>query len=145
MSTTRSIKVSPDVLARIWSLRCPGENSEDSVLRRVLGCDNSSTTATEQAAPVPARPKQANSNPWVSDIEEALVELGGRAHLSQIYDTVRRLREAKGKSLPLNFNASVRKNLQWYSSDSDVFLNKRDLFFMPERKGAGIWALRKKF
>ena len=34
----RSIEVSTDVYAAIWAVRRPGENTEDAVLTRVLGC-----------------------------------------------------------------------------------------------------------
>lgn len=34
----RSITVSTDVFARIWSLRQPGEDTEDAILARILGC-----------------------------------------------------------------------------------------------------------
>ena len=34
----RSIPVSTDVFATIWARRKDGENSEDEILRRVLGC-----------------------------------------------------------------------------------------------------------
>lgn len=35
----RSIDVSTDVYAAIWAARRPGENCEDAVLARVLGCN----------------------------------------------------------------------------------------------------------
>jgi hypothetical protein len=34
----RSITISTDVFARIWSLRQPGEDTEDAILGRILGC-----------------------------------------------------------------------------------------------------------
>jgi hypothetical protein len=34
----RSITVSTDVFARIWALRDPGEETEDAILSRLLGC-----------------------------------------------------------------------------------------------------------
>jgi hypothetical protein len=34
----RSIQVSTDVFAQIWAIRKPGEDSEDAILRRALGC-----------------------------------------------------------------------------------------------------------
>lgn len=35
----RTINISTDVYARIWSLRKPGEETEDDILRRELGCE----------------------------------------------------------------------------------------------------------
>lgn len=34
----RSITVSTDIFARIWSLRQPGEDTEEAILSRILGC-----------------------------------------------------------------------------------------------------------
>jgi hypothetical protein len=38
MQNMRSITISTDVFARIWSLRQPGEDTEDAILGRILGC-----------------------------------------------------------------------------------------------------------
>ena len=43
----RTLTVSTEVFAAIWANRRPGEESEDAILRRVLGCDAS----TERVAP----------------------------------------------------------------------------------------------
>lgn len=42
----RSITVSTDVFARLWSLRQPGEDTEDAILSRVLGCMANPATAS---------------------------------------------------------------------------------------------------
>ncbi|MDJ0825084.1 MAG: hypothetical protein QNJ16_06220 [Rhodobacter sp.] len=47
----RTIPVSTDVFAAIWRERKDGEDSEDSILRRVLGCSKSKTESeTRQAS-----------------------------------------------------------------------------------------------
>ncbi len=40
----RTIPISTDVFAAIWARRLDGEESEDAILRRVLGCDPESAT-----------------------------------------------------------------------------------------------------
>ncbi|MFZ7090764.1 hypothetical protein [Primorskyibacter sp. 2E233] len=50
----RSISISTDVFATIWAHRVEGEETEDAILRRVLGCqcnsDASSVNETNSAA-----------------------------------------------------------------------------------------------
>ncbi len=41
----RSIDVSTDVFAAIWAQRQDGENSEDEIMRRILGCGRSESPA----------------------------------------------------------------------------------------------------
>lgn len=54
----RSINISTDVYARIWSLRQPGEETEDDILRRELKCGGSSASDRRdgRAAEVLERP-----------------------------------------------------------------------------------------
>jgi hypothetical protein len=80
---------------------------------------------------------------WRDDVRLALGLLGGRASLFRIYREVERLRRDAGRSMPLELEATVRRTLEDHSSDSANYRGK-DLFFMPEGKGAGIWALREK-
>jgi hypothetical protein len=83
----------------------------------------------------------AGDGTWRDDVRDTLVQLGGKAHLSAIYREVTRLRRIAGRSLPESLEATVRRTLEDHSSDSDNFRGA-DLFFMPEGKGAGVWALR---
>jgi hypothetical protein len=50
----RSIAVSTDVFARVWSLREPGEDNEDAILKRILGLELSSN-------PLPVAPPGQHS------------------------------------------------------------------------------------
>jgi hypothetical protein len=142
----KEIQVSTDVFAKIWSLRIPEENTEDEILRRLLGCGD-----------VPAQPIASNAIEskrledyemprrkirWVDDVRTALQNLGGRAHLSKIYAEVRLLRKAGGRSIVAKLEEVVRKELETHSSDSNVYQHREDYFYMPEGKGAGIWGLR---
>jgi hypothetical protein len=53
----REIAVSTDVYARIWSLRKPGEDDEDSILRRILWSQSSENAS--QATPTGGQPPEA--------------------------------------------------------------------------------------
>lgn len=46
----RSINVSTEVFAGIWAQRGPGEESEDAILRRFLGCKKGDQTKAESPA-----------------------------------------------------------------------------------------------
>lgn len=47
----RTINVSIDVYASIWAKRNEGEETEDDILRRILGCPKSSTEDVEDKKP----------------------------------------------------------------------------------------------
>ncbi|MFY9957233.1 hypothetical protein [Bradyrhizobium sp.] len=79
---------------------------------------------------------------WRDDLRTALEQLGGQAPLHRIYDQVELIRKKAGRSVPRTIEAVVRRTLEDHSSDSANF-RAADLFFMPEGKGAGMWALRK--
>ena len=79
---------------------------------------------------------------WRDDVVKALENLGGVAHLSKIYTEVKKVR--KGKISP-SWGQTIRKELEVNSSDSDVFekYNGKDLFYMAQGKGKGVWGLKK--
>ena len=76
---------------------------------------------------------------WKEDIIKALENLGGVAHRSKIHDEVARLREG---NLNNTWTQTIQRELETYSSDSDAFSGKDDLFYMAEGKGQGVWGLR---
>jgi putative restriction endonuclease len=80
---------------------------------------------------------------WKEDTIQALKNLGGVAHLSKIHKEVEKLR--KGKLNP-TWTQTIQRELETYSSDSDVWNSKlggkEDLFYMAEGKGKGVWGLR---
>tara|TARA_Y100000992_G_C21236591_1_gene478449 strand:+ start:172 stop:1302 length:1131 start_codon:yes stop_codon:yes gene_type:complete len=68
-------------------------------------------------------------------IIEAINDLGGRASLSEIYQSIN-----KNHSVP---EPSIRRTIYQHASECDAYLiNKEDIFFAPEGKGEGIWAVR---
>lgn len=87
-------------------------------------------------------PRTWSKPTWATDLAEVLEQLGGTAKLQDIYDAVRRLRKAAGRSLPPSLGATVRRTLENHSSDSENYTGGADLFSMPHGKGAGVWSLR---
>lgn len=138
----RSIEVSTEVFAKIWSHRADGEEDENAILSRLLGLSLSTpagkdTPATSQKMTVPAARIL-----WRHDVKAALRACGGEAHLREIYDKVRKIRVEQGRSVPLNLPAIVRRELEYNSSDSNVFTGNYDWFRSVGGLGNGVWALR---
>jgi hypothetical protein len=139
----RTISVSTDVFAQIWSLREEGENSEDAILRRVLAAiprRKRVQTMSNQTKTGGRTPRSKVT--WRDDVRTALEQLNGRAPLLRIYNEVRELRRANGRSIPPSFEPVVRRTLEEHCSASEVYRGGPDLFYMPEGKGMGVWALR---
>lgn len=86
--------------------------------------------------------KMNSDGTWRDDVRIALVALGGRASLNKIYNEVEKIRMEAGRSVPRTLQATIRRTLEDHSSDSQNYRGTFDLFFMPEGKGEGIWALR---
>lgn len=80
---------------------------------------------------------------WCDDVHDALQVLGGEASLGAIYKEVERIRRKAGRSVPPSIEATIRRTLEDFSSDSENFRGE-DWFAMPEGKGSGVWALRKR-
>jgi len=158
----RKIKVDADVFAAIWSLREEGESNENQILKRFLIANSAPTPAggrTQKVsdlvtntyeqkevktsecsfdAKVCEKDREMGKIRWVDDIQAALIELGGRASLSRIYQVVEQRRREGARSLPRTLEAVVRRTLEDHSSDSANF-RAADLFALV---GRGEWALR---
>ena len=82
---------------------------------------------------------------WVKDVQIALKNLGGEAHLSKIFDEVKKIR----KDLNQTWTRTVQKELERHSSDSRVWKSKHkgkeDLFYSAKGIGEGVWGLREMF
>ena len=76
---------------------------------------------------------------WREDTVQALKNLGGVAHLSEIHKEVEKLRKGK---LNNTWTQTVQRELETYSSDSKAFGHGKDIFYMAEGKGKGVWGLR---
>tara|TARA_Y100000816_G_C26029742_1_gene539004 strand:+ start:48 stop:1178 length:1131 start_codon:yes stop_codon:yes gene_type:complete len=76
---------------------------------------------------------------WREDTVQALKNLGGIAHLSDIHKEVEKIRKGK---LNNTWTQTVQRELETYSSDSEAYGGKKDIFYMVEGKGKGVWGLR---
>lgn len=147
----RKIDLKVDTFALIWAARRPGEQTEDEIIARLARESVPDTTPTRQAQ-APDNEQTSEGAEWTSDkpISEqwvhvlvwALGKLGGEAHLSEIYRSARLAREALGKPIRRNHEATVRERLESYCSSSDNYKGIADLFWQPRGKGSGVWALK---
>jgi hypothetical protein len=80
---------------------------------------------------------------WLDEIRDALTKLGGQATLAQLYQEIERRGIMDFASAP-NWKAGVRRTIEQHASECAGFtgLAEDDIFFAPQGKGAGIWALR---
>ena len=87
---------------------------------------------------VPKEEMKEESN-WIKDLTQAFIELGGPGNfyrLSQIYETIVKIREQRSEGLPKNYEAMIRFYLETNSRGTG-----RDLFALKE-KGSGYWMLK---
>lgn len=160
----RKIEVSVDTFALIWAARLSNETSEDQIIARLAR--NAPDGAAIPAAPPVSPPpppllasdakempitsavtlgvKLPHSSKWTDLLVWTLETLGGKATLADIYRKSKEGRRALGMRVTPNHDASARECLESFSSDSDKWRERGDLFCMPEGKGAGVWALRKR-
>jgi len=131
----RTIEISTDVFSAIWKNRLGGEETEDAILRRLLGVDVASQG-------VPTKTRGRGKTLWRDDVREALGQLGGEAHLEDIYRQVRQVRRSAGRRLPRSTEAIIRRELEYNSSDSESFTGNLDWFRSIDGIGAGRWGLR---
>ena len=159
----RSIHVDTNVFSLIWSLRKAPEKDENEILTRIL-TDVSLRRHSSEDHLVKERSDASNREEkfelstsksktstsvdtlhsrgkvrWVEDVVQALRQLGGRASLGEIYKSVREIREAEGRGITKQYEATIRRTIEDHSSDSDNFRSV-DLF---EKLGRGTWALRR--
>jgi hypothetical protein len=81
---------------------------------------------------------------WWQVVEFVLDKLGRPSSLSEIYRAVTAVCKDLDRRIPRELEATVRGTLEDNSSDSDRFKGVRDIFYMPDGKHSGVWALRKK-
>ena len=160
----RTVKVSADVFALIWSLRQEGEESEDQILLRILGGTGTgkmraqrsvaNLTAKQNARGTESKPEATDSGAqlrefrheyWWQVIEQALDKLGQPSRVEAICAEVREICRATHKRIPREFEATVRATLGDNSSDSDKHKGARDIFTQPYGKHTAVWALRRWF
>jgi hypothetical protein len=143
----RQIEVSVDVFAAIWAQRLPSEGSEEAILARILKVRPKGSVPVNDLgrgdAVAPTTSSRPKSKKWTDVLEWTLNELGGGGPLSAIYKKSREGRVALGIPITAEHDASARECLESHCIDSQKFRGKANLFYMPEGKGAGVWALRR--
>lgn len=72
-------------------------------------------------------------------IIQALTNLGGKTHYSDLYDEFERI---SGNRMTKNTKATIRAEIERHSSDSTQFAGKRDAFYSVNGLGNGTWGLR---
>lgn len=82
---------------------------------------------------------------WLEIIQEAMGNLGGHAHYSDLYKEIESLYPEKTSSVK-DFKAQVRGTIERYSSDSKVFHSNNqssdnDIFYSVHDIGSGHWGL----
>lgn len=139
----RQIEVSIDTFAELWSQRQPDEQSEDQMIRRLLGMSEAAAQAEKYEEETSMNAfERPPSKKWTELLIWSLQKLGGKAPLSEIYRVSREGRRALGYSTTRHHDDSARECLESHCSESKKWRGRGDLFYMPEGKGSGIWALR---
>ena len=83
----------------------------------------------------------AQPRSWRDEVMDAIRLLGGKAPYNEIYQEIQRRQSMDFEENP-NWRAAVRQNIEMFSSDSDAFAGKEDIFYSVEGKGRGVWGLR---
>lgn len=142
----RTISITTEVFSMIWANRIDGEESENTILLRLLKSRN--TLAAIDATPIKFErtkdvPSHLRDASWWKVIKHVLERKPNHeASLGEIYKGVKDICEAVGRKAP--GDATIRGTLENNSSDSDKHTGVRNVFCMPKGKGAGVWGLRKK-
>ena len=76
---------------------------------------------------------------WRDDVVKGLKAIGGNGSLEKIYNAVK---EVRSNPLPKSWQAIIRRELEYNSSDSDIFQERFDLFYSVKGIGQGYWGLR---
>lgn len=78
---------------------------------------------------------------WKDEVVDVLETLGGTASLREIYFEIEK-RRIMHLSHTKKWHASVRNTIETFSSDSDNYNGKIDLFYSVDGLGSGNWGLR---
>jgi hypothetical protein len=75
---------------------------------------------------------------WLEDVLSAIDARGGTATLSQIYEEVAKVRS----TMPRTFKKTIQRTIHTYSSDSESWNKRADLFYSVGGIRNGMWGLR---
>lgn len=93
-----------------------------------------------------AAKKLRSENPQVRDLIEVLLPHKNGLGRSWVIDAMEKRRRTKGLTIPAKFEASVQSAYNQHSVDSAVWQKRGSLavdglFYSPEGKGSGKWAV----
>lgn len=114
--------------------------------RRLLSTSTNLTSeqVEERAEKVFAKRRLQKSRPWAYDISRVLWA-SRSVSMHQLTRRLWELRNPAGLPMPKRFQRTVQSALNQHTSQSLVFSGKPedDLFYSPEGKGSGTWAVHK--
>ena len=148
---TRIVELTTDTFALLWAARQSDEYSEDDIIVRLLtGATSADLPAVDLLMEAAVDDVKRKEDPvtlpasvrWTDVLTWTLERLGGDGTLAEIYQMSREGRRLLGRRPTREHDASARECLESHCSDSQKWRRKADLFWMPNGKGAGVWALR---
>lgn len=86
----------------------------------------------------------AQPRSWLDEVIDAIQSLGGSAHYDAIYQKIYD-RQIMDFSTNSSWKSAVRQNIEMFSSDSDAFNGRKDIFYSVEGKGKGVWGIREEY
>ncbi len=72
---------------------------------------------------------------WVDDIRQALLDLGGEAVLTKIYQVVEQIRRNGGRTTPKSLSATVRQCIEAHCPTSDNYREGNGKYFEHMARG----------
>lgn len=92
--------------------------------------------------------KLRKENPWVLYLIKVLWPYQSGLRRTIVMDRVRQIRAPKGLNMPKAFENTVQSAFNHHSSQSAVFAGRGageadDLFYSPDGKGSGKWAVHR--
>ena len=82
---------------------------------------------------------------WTADVVETMRNIGGIGHHEQICEAAKQVRIGRGATWSPTAEATIRRELEQNSSDTESFKGKTDLFYSVDGLGKGIWGLRPQY
>ena len=76
---------------------------------------------------------------WVEDIVDAIMEVGGIAHLSEIYEYIKRNTDRATK---VAWQQNTRQRIYDNTTDASQYKGPEDIFYVVGELGSGVWGVR---
>lgn len=101
----------------------------------------------EEAMEALKRKKSRRDNPYVANLIEVLRSAPNGVSRRYVIDILEKQRMKKNLPIPRKFEEAVQSAFNHHTSQSEVFKKRNapagdDLFYSPNGKGTGVWAVR---